>query len=357
MEQRDGEGLRLYVGTYTRGRSEGIYLLHVDPATGAMGDARLAAATENPSFLALDAAARHLYAVGEAGEGTVSAFAVDAESGELALLNTQPSLGSAPCHVSVHPSGRLAFVANYGSGSVCVLPVGEDGRLGEATHFVQHEGSSVDPKRQAGPHAHSMTPDESGRFVYAADLGLDRVMIYRVDAAAGTLEPGDPPHVDVAPGSGPRHLAFHPAGRWAVLIHEMGNTLTVFERDPAAGALREIQTVGTLPEGFEGASTTADVHVAPSGRFVYGSNRGHDSIAVYAVDPDTGRLACVGHEPTGGRTPRSFAIDPTGTFLLAANQDSDNIVAFRIDGDTGRLTNTGNVADVPAPVCLTFVRA
>lgn len=343
--------LRAYVGTYTRGKSKGIYLLPIDPATGAMGPPRLVAEMANPSFLAVDDSARCLYAASEQKAGRVAAFAIDGKTGDLAPLNDQPSLGSHPCHVSVRPGGGLVLAANYSSGSVCVLPVEADGRLGKPSDLVQHKGSSVNPRRQKGPHAHSVTPDAAGRLAYVADLGLDKVMIYRIDAAKGKLLPNDPPHAAAAAGAGPRHLAFSPSGRRAYLINEMGNTLTAFECEPSGG-LRETETVPTLPAGFTGRSTTADVHVAPSGRFVYGSNRGHDSIVVYAVDEATGRLTHTGHQHTGGRTPRNFAVDPSGRLLIAANQNGDNLVAFRLDPESGRPTPTGHVAEIPAPVCV-----
>ena len=351
----------VYIGTYTSGRSEGIYVYRLDLATGALEAAGKATGIVNPSFLTLDPQGRCLYAVNEVSEfggkssGAVSAYsaAVDAQkSGELAYLNRQPSHGSGPCHLSVDPTGRYVLVANYGGGSVCVLPILENGQLGEATDFIQHEGASVHPKRQTAPHAHSITLDPSGRYALVADLGLDKIMIYRLDLSRGKLTPNDEPWADVKAGSGPRHFAFHPGGRYAYLINELGNTLTAFSYDPEHGTLRETQSVPTLPEDFTGASACADVHVAPSGKFVYGSNRGHDSIVIFSIDESTGRLSTVGHEPTQGETPRNFSIDPTGTFLLAANQDTDTVVTFRLDRETGALTPTGHVADVPAPVCL-----
>jgi 6-phosphogluconolactonase len=256
----------------------------------------------------------------------------------------------------VDRTGKTVLVANYGGGSVAALPVDADGRLGKATSAIQHSGSSVDAQRQATPHAHSINVDPSNRFAVAADLGLDKLLIYRLDAAKGTLAPNDPPSASVAPGSGPRHFAFHPNGQFAYVINEMRCTVTAFAFDSQRGALREIQTITTLPHEVKEGYSTAEVQVHPSGKFLYGSNRGHHSIAIFAIDSATGKLNAVGHQSTGGKTPRNFAIDPTGQFLLAENQDSDNIVVFRIDTKTGELKATGHVVDVPSPVCVKFLQ-
>jgi 6-phosphogluconolactonase len=287
--------------------------------------------------------------------GGVSAFAIDASTGNLTLLNQQSSGGTGPCHLVVDKAGKNVLVANYGGGSVAVLPIQADGRLSEATCFIQHTGKSVNPRRQEAPHAHSINLDAANNFAFVADLGLDKVLVYRFDAAKGTLTPNDPPAASVAPGAGPRHFAFHPGGRYAYVINEMGNTVTAFNYDAQKGVLTEIQTLSTLPQGYTEVSHTAEVQVHPSGKFLYGSNRGHDSIAVYSIDQNTGRLTLVGISSTQGKTPRNFGIDPTGTFLLAANQDSDNIVVFRIDPQTGELKPTGQVVEVPRPVCVKFV--
>ncbi|HEX5502312.1 MAG TPA: lactonase family protein [Thermomicrobiales bacterium] len=357
----------VYVGTYTaaapyaRGRAEGIEAYRLDPASGALTHAFTLPGVVNPSYLAVAPGGRALYAVNEAPEfdgrpgGGVSAFARDPASGALAALGRQPSHGTDPCYVSVDHTGRVALVANYTSGSVAAYPLGDDGALGPAASIHQHAGSGPNPQRQAGPHAHSIQPDPANRFALAADLGLDRVLVYRLDPARAALEPDDPPAAVLPAGSGPRHLAFHPAGRHVYVIGELGSTLTACTWDGARGTLEPFQTVSTLPAGFAGVNSCADVHVAPSGRFVYGSNRGHDSIAVFAVDPATGALTPAGHTPTGGRTPRNFAIDPTGAFLLAANQDTDTVVTFRLDGATGQPMPTGHVTSVPSPVCLTLV--
>ncbi|MFW6195391.1 MAG: lactonase family protein [Chloroflexota bacterium] len=355
----EGETL-LYIGTYTRGDSEGIYVYRMDNRTGRLSYHSKATGIENPSYLALHPRNTFLYSVAEVADhngqktGAVSAYSLTRE-GELVDLNTQPSQGPGPCHVTVDRQGHNVYVANYQGGSVGVLPIQSDGSLGEPTDFHQHEGSSVNPQRQNEPHAHSVNLDQVDRFAFVADLGMDKVMIYRVDLQAGKLTPNNPPHVDVHPGAGPRHFDFHPNGRLAYLINEIDSTITAFRYDPQRGALEEIQTLSTLPEGFNDSNTTADVHVHPSGRFVYGSNRGHDSIAIFGLDDD-GHMTPLGHEPTQGQTPRNFAIDPSGVFLLAENQNSSTIVTFSINQTTGGLEPTGDVAEVPNPVCIKMIR-
>ncbi len=356
----------VYVGTYTRalshtpGLAEGIYVCRFDPATGALAVEGTIPGAANPSFLALDPQRRFLYAVEEIEDyegqssGAVSAFAVDAATGGLTWLNRQPSHGTAPCHVSIEPSGRFALLANYGSGSIAAYPIAADGQLGAASAIVQHEGGSVNPQRQQGPHAHMIMPDPANKHILVNDLGLDKVLVYRLDPDLGTLTPNDPPWGTVDPGLGPRHLAFHPGRDIVYLLNEIGSSLTTFAYNPASGALTALQTLSTLPDDFTGNNSCADIHVAPSGRFVYSSNRGHDSIAIFAVDEASGALSPVGHVPTGGSTPRNFALDPSGSFLLAANQRGNNIVSFRIDQATGWLTPTGHVAEVPTPVCVIF---
>lgn len=352
--------LRIYLGTYTSKASKGVYVGRLDLATGGLILEGVAGETKNPSFLALHPNRRFLYAVGEISDfagkrsGAVSAFGIEPGSGRLQLLNQQSSGGTGPCHLVVDRSGHSVLVANYGGGSVSVLPIRDDGSLGPATAFVQHQGSSVDPRRQQGPHAHSINLDPGNRFAFVADLGLDKIMVYRFDAAAGTLAPNDPAWASVAPGSGPRHFAFHPNGQFAYVINEMKSTLTAFRYDASRGVLDEVQTVSSLPAGPVEGNSTAEVQVHPSGKFVYGSNRGHDSIAVFAVDATTGQLTLVEHESTQGKMPRNFGIDPTGQFLLACNQGSDTIVGFRIDQQTGALTPTGQKLDVSSPVCVKF---
>lgn len=352
---------RVYIGTYTRGASEGIYLLHFDAETGQLEMRGLAGATENPSFLAAHPTLPVLYATGTMGPdsahpgGTVSAFRIEPETGLLTLLNHESTRGDGPCHVAVAHSGRHAAVANYSGGSVALLPLDGGGRLLPASDFAQHEGSSIHPDRQQRPFAHSVNFDAAGRFLFAADLGADRIFVYRYEPETGAIPPNDPPAVALAPGAGPRHFAFHPSGRFAYAVNELDNTVTAFAYDAEGGRLTPLHSVDTLPAGFEGDNTTAEVRVHPSGRFLYASNRGHDSIAVFAIDPDTGMLRAAGHTPTGGRTPRNFNLDPSGRFLLAANQQTDNVVVFRIGETDGSLTPTGQSVDVPTPVCVLFV--
>jgi 6-phosphogluconolactonase len=353
---------RVYIGTYTGGPSRGIYLLELDVASGALTSKGLAGESVNPSFLAVHPSRKWLYAVGEVNDfndeksGAVSAFTIDAASGTLSLLNQRSSRGQGPCYVTVDRTGKNALVANYNSGSVAVLPIGGDGRLGPATSFHQHTGSSIDTKRQQGPHGHSINLDAANHFAVAADLGLDELLVYRFDAAAGTLAPNDPPFTKLASGSGPRHFAFHPDGKHAYVINEMKLTVTAFDFDPDRGTLKEIQTISTVPPGVGGKGlSTAEVQVHPSGKFLYGSNRGHNTIAIFTIDPATGRLTAAGHQSTQGQTPRNFGIDPTGRYLLAANQGSDTVVVFRIDPETGGLKPTGGSVEVPKPVCVKFV--
>ena len=350
----------VYIGTYTKTSSEGIYVYRLDPSTGALEYSSKAAGQVEPSFLAIDPDQRYLYAVNEINQfegeqsGAVSAFSIDPATGALTFLNQRSSRGTGPCHLSVDQTGRYVLVANYAGGSASILPIENDGQLGEASDFVQHEGSSA-TERQQGPHAHSITPDASNRFAFVADLGLDKVLIYRLDQEAGKLKPGDPSWVQVQAGAGPRHFDFHPNGRYAYLINELDNTFTAFAYDQARGALTQLQTISTLPDDFDGTSYCADVHVAPSGKFVYGSNRGHDSIVICAIDENTGRLTVVGHESGQIANPRNFAIDPTAKFLFVANQDTDTVVSFHIDQQTGELEATGLVTEVPMPVCLKMI--
>lgn len=349
----------VYVGTYThKGISEGIYIYRLDMATGALTLVGVAGGVQNPSFLALDPQHQYLYAVNETmtfdgqSGGGLSAFAVDPQSGALTYINSQRTHGGAPCYVSVDQTGRYVYVANYMGGNAAAFPVRAGGGLDPASSVVQHTGSGVNPRRQEGPHAHSITLDPTNRFAFVADLGIDKVMVYRLDLEGGTLPPHIPSSVEVEAGAGPRHMAFHPNGRYAYLIAEMGNTIIAYAYDAVQGTLDALQTVPALPENFAGQSTCADIHVAPSGKFLYGSNRGHDSIVIYAIDAETGLLTYVGHAPTLGKTPRNFAIDPTGAYLFAAHQDSDSIVTFRIDPESGKLAPTSQVTEVPMPVCV-----
>lgn len=360
-ETKDASTL-VYVGTYTGGESRGIYLFQLDPASGTLTARGLAAEISNPSFLAVHPDRQHLYAVGELNSfqgkkgGAVTAFSIDTATGKLTQLNQQSSGGSGPCHITVDKAGRHVLVANYGGGSVSVLPLEADGKLGESVSFIQHQGKGEDPLRQEAPHAHSINLDAANRFAFVADLGLDKIMIYRFDAATGKLTPNQPAWTDLKAGSGPRHFSFQPSGRFAYVINEMQSTVTAFSCDAAKGILKEIQTISTLPEGFSGSNSTAEVQVHPSGKFLYGSNRGHDSIAVFSIDGPSGKLKLVEHQSTRGKEPRNFGIDPSGKFLLAANQNSGNLAVFKIDANTGGLSFLREVK-VPNPVCVKFLLA
>jgi 6-phosphogluconolactonase len=353
----------VYFGTYTGHGSKGIYACRFRPATGKLTPPELAAETVSPSFLAVDPAQHFLFAANEIGDyqnaksGSVSSFAIDRHTGKLRALNTVASRGADPCHLTVDKGGAHVLVANYTGGSVAVLPAGADGMLGEASDFVQHLGSSVDPERQKEPHAHDVVLTPGNRFAVVADLGLDKLLVYRYDPLNGKLSPNDPPSGSVKPGSGPRHIALHPNGRWAYVIDEMANTITAFDWDGNKGSFHELQTVPTLPKDFRGENSTAELVIDHKGRYLYGSNRGHDSIAVYAIDPGKGLLAQIEDVPTLGKEPRNFALDPTGAYLFAANQNSNTVVVFRVSPSDGRLSPTGEKVEVMSPVCVTFVAA
>lgn len=350
---------RLFVGTYTTGDSvsQGIYTTVLDRSTGALSPPELAAESVNPSFLAVHPTQPWLFAVNEVsegggrGNGQVSAFRIG-DNGRLTLINQQPSLGGAPCHCNVDATGRYLLVANYVGGNIVVFPIAADGALGAPSANRQHAGSSVDRSRQEAPHAHSINLSADNRFAYAADLGTDRIQIYRFDAAQGTLEPTAPDAVSVTAGGGPRHFSLHPGGQLAFANNELTATVTAFRRDPETGSLEAFQEISTVPEGYAGRRSTAECVVHPSGRFLYVSNRGHDSIAVFAIDQMTGRLNSVAITQTGGREPRNFFVHPQGHWLMAENQNSDSIVVFAINQNTGAITPTSHRIQVGRPVCI-----
>ncbi len=353
----------VYVGTYTRTKGKGIYAFRFQPATGKPTALTLAAEMPNPSFLAVHPNQRFLYAETEhegedlAGKNnTISAFAIDRGTGALTFLNKVSSRGEGPAHIAVDKTGKMLLAANYRSGSVALMPILEDGRLGEATGFDQNHGSGPKPK-QDRPRAHGVAFSPDGRFALAAENGTDQVMIYRIDPS-GALTPNDPPFFKSPPGTGPRHLAFHPNGHVVYALNELESTITVLAYGAAGGTLSQIQEVATLPPGFRETSAPAQLHVDREGRFLYSSNRGADSIAVFAVDPGKGTLKAIEFVATQGKTPRDFNLDPTGGYLFAANQNSDNIVLFRVNAKTGRLTPAGQVVkDVPEPSCVVFAQA
>jgi 6-phosphogluconolactonase len=357
----------VFVGAYTgfpphaRGRAEGIDVFRMNPDTGSLSHVFTQPKVDNPTYLAVAADHRFLYAVNAVPEvegvpgGAVEAFSIEQQTGALTFLNRETTIGPGPAFVAVDRTGRFVLAANYHGGSVVLFPVLDDGRLAPASDFIQHVGSSVNPERQKEPHAHSINLDPTERFALVADLGLDQIVVYRLDRLARKLVPNDPPFASSDPSAGPRHLAFHPNGRFVFVINEIASTVTSFAWNGERGSLTALQTISTLPLGWVGQTSTADIHVHPSGKFVYGSNRGHDSLAIYSVDESTGRLTYVENASTLGKTPRNFAIDPTGQFILAANQDSDTIVTFRVDQSTGKLSPTGDVVSTGSPVCLKIV--
>ena len=344
----------LYVGTYTQRDSEGIYIYDFNTESGALRQVAVVAGHADPSFLARHPNGPFLYAVNEDLEhGQVSSFAIDEGSGGLTFLNRQPTHGTAPCHLAVEPHGKTLIVANYYSGNVAVYPLHEDGTIGDPLQNIQHQGSGPNSARQEGPHAHSATISPDGGRVYVADLGIDKMMIYRI--VDGRLEANDPDHMAVHAGAGPRHFDFHPNGQFAYIINELDLTVTACAFDAANGALTPLGTYSTVPDGCENDSySCADVHVSPDGRYLYGSNRGHDTIAIFAIDAKSGTLTPAGHASTRGQVPRNFTLDPTGAWLLAANQETDTISVFRRDADSGQLTPVGEPVWAPMPVCLRF---
>ncbi|MFT4549281.1 MAG: 6-phosphogluconolactonase [Verrucomicrobiales bacterium] len=348
----------VYIGTYTEGgTSEGIYLFHFDDANGAIIPAGTAGISTNPSFLAINPEENLLFAVGETrdfngGEtGSVASFKIDPSDGKLSEINRVSSGGGSPCHLSLTKTGKHLLVANYHGGNVAVMPVGDDGMLSEHSSLIQHKGSSANPKRQEAPHAHSINPDNVSKRFFAADLGTDELVIYEMDKPSGKLRRTGA--FEVEPGSGPRHLAVNPKGDRLYLLNELKSTVTVIDYSFGVGKLELLETVSTLPQDYKGSSGTAEIQITPNGKFLYASNRGHDSIACFKI-ADDGKLALVEIEPTGGKTPRNFGIHPNGKFIIAANQNSNSLTVFAIDQQSGELTDTGHSAECPKPVCVTF---
>jgi 6-phosphogluconolactonase len=357
----------VYVGTYTGPTSKGIYGFRFDPKTGQFTSTGLVAELPNPAWLVTDPQHRFLYAATEMGpepgadnykkNGAISSYSINPKTGALTLLNKVDAGGGGSCHLAVDKTGKMIFVANYGSGNVASFALKADGSIGERTGFDQHTGSSIDPARQTGPHAHEVVLSPDNRFLFVPDLGMDQIKIYRVDAAKGTFTPNDPPFATVKAGLGPRHFTFGRGAKFAYAICEMGSSVVVFAYDPAKGALTPLQTISTLPSDFKGEDNSAEIEVGRSGRFLYASNRGNDSITVFAIDPIKGTLTKVQVVPTQGKIPRNFAIDPTGKYLVAGNQKSDQMVVFDVDQNDGQLKPAGQVVDAPAPVSILFVPA
>ncbi len=357
------ERYRVFVGTYTGGDSisKGVYSCEFDAETGKLSEPVLAAELINPSFLAIHPSGKYLYAVNEVsegpgrGNGAVTALTINAD-GTLTKINHQASEGGAPCHCNVDSTGTNLLIANYGGGNVAVYPISEDGSLKPVSCNIQHEGSSIDKSRQGAPHAHSINISSDNKFAYAADLGLDKIMIYKLDAEAHTLTPASQPAALVTPGGGPRHFAIHPSSKFAYTNNEITMVVTGFSRNPEDGSLKAIQEISTIPAGFDGRKSTAECLVHPSGKFLYVSNRGHETITAFKIDQETGLLTYVENEPTGGKEPRNFFIDPSGKWLLAENQNSDTVYVFSIDQQTGALKPTGDFVTVGRPVCIRMVK-
>ncbi|MEI6168509.1 MAG: lactonase family protein [bacterium] len=348
--------LDVYFGTYTKPPlSEGIYHATLDLKTGTLSPATLACPAKDPTFLEIHPDHQFIYAVTERNPGAVSAFAIDPATKKLTLLNTSPTGGKGPCHVCISSDGNTLLVANYGGGSVASIPINKNGTLAEPASIIQHAGSSINPKRQNEPHVHSVNLSPDNRFAYVADLGLDKIMIHRRDAKTSRLLPNEPAEIKIKPGAGPRHLSFGPGGKFAYLINELDNTIIAFAYEPKTGGLSEIQTISSLPEGYTGETTCAEVRVHPGGKFLYGSNRGHDSIVIYKINPDTGRLTLLGFQNSGIKNPRNFNIDPTGQYCVVANQDANTVIVFRINPESGMLAPTGQAITIGAPVCVRFM--
>lgn len=353
----------LYVGTYTNADSKGIYAYRYNVTSGQLSSLGLAAETVNPSFLTADARRGLLYAVNEVSQhgdtpgGGVSAFSIDRRSGKLSRLSERSSRGADPCYIALDKTRHYVLVANYTGGSVAVLPALKGGGLAAPAAFVQDQGSGPNHERQQGPHAHWIETTDDNRFAMVADLGIDKILVYQFDSGNGSLTANDPGTVTLEAGAGPRHLAFAPGEKFAYVINELQSTITAFTYEPAKGSLQSFQTISTLPQDFHGPNTAAEIRVHPSGKFLYASNRGHDSIAAFSIAEATGRLTLRGFFPSHGKTPRHFAFDPMGQRLLVANQDSSNIVLFTIDSATGKLTETSQINNIPSPVCLVFVSA
>ena len=348
----------IYVGTFSGRGSQGLYVFELDRKTGDLSAVQSVDDRDGPNFQALHPNGRFLYSVsGDAfsegsDHGTITAYRINSETGAVSMINERSVEGRGPAHVSIHPQGRFAFVSNYGSGNLSVFALDEDGSLSEVVDVVQHEGQSVNEQRQGGPHVHSIIPSDDGRFIYASDLGTDEIMIYAVDQRTGDVRPAEVPNVESTPGAGPRHFVIHPKGEYAYSAEELTSTVAAYNVDESTGALTPFQRVGMLPEDFKDLNSAADIHVAPDGRFLYASNRGHNSLAIFEIDESNGELSLVGHEPTRGGHPRNFMIDRKGEFILVANRDNDNVVVFRRDASTGRLQFL-NEAHIPMAVCVT----
>lgn len=349
----------IYVGTFSGRDSQGLYVFEFDRSTGAMKQLQTISDRGGPNFQALHPNGNFLYSISgdafseENNHGTVSAYQIDQETGMLSMINEQSVEGRGPAHVSVDPLGKFVYVSNYGEGNLSVFEINDNGSLSEAVDVVQHEGSSINESRQQKPYVHSTIPSADGRFIYASDLGIDRIMIYSVDRNTGELTPAANPYVENVPGSGPRHFVIHPSGDFAYSAEELTSTVAAFSRNKSNGSLNQIQRVSMMPEGFDERNSAADIHISPDGKFLYASNRGHNSLVIFEINESNGSLKLVGHEPTQGGHPRNFMMDEKGEFILVANRDNDNVVVLRRDKETGRLSFDGQETEVPMAVCVT----
>ncbi len=348
-------GLFVYFGSHSPGPGHGFSLARFDPATGALSPPEYLLDAKEPAFFVLSPDGTRLYTCNSGTPGGLSAYAVERRTGRLTLINRVLAGGGDTSFITLDHAGRHVLVANYDGGNIAAFALRPDGGIGDWTAFDQHRGSSVHPQRQTHAYAHAIVLDPTNRFALVPDLGTDRLYVYRFDEKTGALTPHDPAFVEIAPGSGPRHVRFHPNGRWVYLINEIASTIVAFAWDSAAGTLTPFQTATTLPAGFQGVSACAELEIHPNGRFLYGSNRGHDSLAVFAIDQATGRLTPVEHVPSGGKIPRNFAFTPDAQWLLVTNHGSNNAVVFRVDAATGRLTQTGGPVSVPSPFCERFL--
>jgi 6-phosphogluconolactonase len=356
MQALAAQTFNVYFGTYTQtGPSEGIYHATLDAETGKLSAPDLACKTSKPSFIAIHPNGKYIYSVTEGNPGKLSAFAINPETKKLKLINQSISGGKGPCHVSVSDDGKTLLAANYGSGSISSTPINEDGSLGKTATIIQHKGSSINQRRQKGPHAHSINLSPDNRFAYVADLGMDKIMIYKLDPKTSKLTKNDPPCFKTKPGAGPRHFTFHPNKRFAYLINELDNTIAALSYNSKDGKLTEIQTISTLPEDYKGETNTAEVKVHPNGKFLYGSNRGHDSIAIYKIDTESGKLTLIGFQSTDIKNPRHFNIDPSGKYCIVGNQDTNNILLFKVDQKTGLLIPTETSFSIGQPICVKFL--
>jgi len=361
VAQKNTDEHYLLAGTYTSGKSEGIYIYKFNSQTGEYSYVSTAKNVSNPSYLTVSPDEKYVYAVNEnhndkQSGGEVTSFSFDKKTGTLTRLNQQPSAGNDPCYISITKSGKFVLVGNYSSGTASVLPVKKDGSLDTAISVIQHEGSGVNSERQEGPHVHSTVLSKDNNYVFISDLGIDKIMIYSFDTKKGNLTPAPTPYVEVEPGAGPRHFEFHPNNKFAYLMEEMSGSISVFAYK-GKGQLDLLQNISALPPDYIGSVGSADIHVSADGKFLYASNRGEsNTIAIFSINQQSGELSPAGHQSTLGKTPRNFNFDPSGNFLLVANQDSDNIIIFKRDKTTGLLSDTGKKIEIGNPVCIKWIQ-